>query len=166
MWGHWSGLKIFCPRQVHQIRRLRSCLAQQLFDLLFNKCMLVWHTLSTLFNTHYHTLLNTASRTVWPPPTTLYDQLWRHVGPTMFVNLTPALCSTPIVPQLSKCLKFEAGWGVLTDQMIWIWTKRYNKTHECIVLHRMAHHNHLIDAFYLLSSFVKLMAIESLKSFT
>ena len=23
-----------------------------------------------------------------------------------------------IVPQLSKCLKFEAVWGVLTDQMI------------------------------------------------
>ena len=53
--------------------------------------MLVWHTPSTLFNTHYHTLLNTASWTVWLPPTTLYDQLWRHVGPTVFVNLTPAL---------------------------------------------------------------------------
>ena len=25
-----------------------------------------------------------------------------------------------IVPQLSKCLKFEAVWGVLTDQMILI----------------------------------------------
>ena len=25
---------------------------------------------------------------------------------------------TAIVPQLSKCLKFEAVWGVLTDQMI------------------------------------------------
>ena len=24
----------------------------------------------------------------------------------------------PIVPQLSKCLKFEAVWGVITDQMI------------------------------------------------
>ena len=46
-------------------------------------------SLTYLFNTHYHTLLNTASRTVWPPQTTLYDQLWRHVGPTMFVNLTP-----------------------------------------------------------------------------
>ena len=57
--------------------------------MLFNKCMLIWHTPSTLFNTH-HTLLNTASWTVWPLPTTLYDQLWRHVGPTMFVNLTPA----------------------------------------------------------------------------
>ena len=31
------------------------------------------------------------------------------------------MCRTtdrPIVPQLSKCLKFEAVWGVLTDQMI------------------------------------------------
>ena len=27
------------------------------------------------------------------------------------------ICGT-IVPQLSKCLKFEAVWGVLTDQMI------------------------------------------------
>ena len=25
---------------------------------------------------------------------------------------------TAKVPQLSKCLKFEAVWGVLTDQMI------------------------------------------------
>ena len=24
----------------------------------------------------------------------------------------------PIVPQLSKCLKFETVWGVLTDQLI------------------------------------------------
>ena len=69
-----------------------------------------------------------------------------------------------IMPQLSKCLKFEAVWGVLTDQMIWIWTKRYNKTHACIVVHRMARHNHLIDWYHLLSSFVKLMVIESLKS--
>ena len=30
----------------------------------------------------------------------------------------------------------------------------------------MARHNHLIDWYYLLSSFVKLMMIESLKSFT
>ena len=31
----------------------------------------------------------------------------------------PYCClSTIIVPQLSKCLKFEAVWGVLTDQMI------------------------------------------------
>ena len=37
--------------------------------------------------THYHTLFNTASWTVWPPPTTLYDQLWFHVVPIMFVNL-------------------------------------------------------------------------------
>ena len=28
------------------------------------------------------------------------------------------LFTTSIVPQLSKCLKFEAVWGVLTDQMI------------------------------------------------
>ena len=26
--------------------------------------------------------------------------------------------SLPIVPQLSKCLKYQAVWGVLTDQMI------------------------------------------------
>ena len=28
------------------------------------------------------------------------------------------LPTLPIVPQLSKCLKFEAVWGVLTDQII------------------------------------------------
>ena len=70
-----------------------------------------------------------------------------------------------IVPQLSKCLTSEAVWGVLTDQMIWIWTKRYNKTHACIVVHRMARYNHLIDWYYLLSS-VKLMVIQSVESFT
>ena len=37
------------------------------------------------------------------------------------------------------------GGGVLTDQMILIWTKTYNKTHVCIVVHRMAPHNHLIE---------------------
>ena len=73
-----------------------------IIDLLFNKCMLVRHTPSTLFNTHYHTLLNTASWTVWPPPTTLYDQLWRHVGPTMFVNLTPAIYTKFI---------YDKNWG-------------------------------------------------------
>ena len=62
--------------------------------------------------------------------------------------------SSTVVPQLSKCLKFEAVWGVLTDQMIWSWTKSYNKTHACIVVHRMTRHNHLIDWYYLLSSFV------------
>ena len=50
-----------------------------------------------------------------------------------------------IVPQLSKCLKFEAVRGDKTDQMIWIWTKIYNKTRACIAVHRMARHNHLID---------------------
>ena len=55
-------------------------------------------------------------------------------------NLIP---THTIVPQLSKCLKFETVSGVLTDQMIWSWTKRYKKTHACIVVHRMARHNHL-----------------------
>ena len=71
-----------------------------------------------------------------------------------------------IVAQLNKCLKFEPVWGVLTDQMISVWTKRYNETDACIVVHRMARHNHLIDRYYLFSSFVKLMMIEYLKSFT
>ena len=30
----------------------------------------------------------------------------------------PELRMITIVPQLGKCLKFEAVWGVLTDQMI------------------------------------------------
>ena len=30
---------------------------------------------NSITDTHYHTLLNTASWTVWPLPTTLYDQL-------------------------------------------------------------------------------------------
>ena len=37
-----------------------------------------------------------------------------------FRPIIPAIDSKAIsiVPQLSKCLKFEAVWGVLTDQMI------------------------------------------------
>ena len=66
-----------------------------------------------------------------------------------------------IVPQLSKCLKFEAVWGVLTDQMISVWAKRYNKTHACIVVHRMVRHNHLVDRYYLPSSLVKLIMIRA-----
>ena len=34
----------------------------------------------------------------------------------------------------------------------------------CIVVYRMVRDNHLIDRYYLVSSFVKLMTIESLKS--
>ena len=49
-----------------------------------------------------------------------------------------------IVPKLSKCLSFEAIWGDQTDQRISISTKRYEKTCACIVVQRMAHHNHLI----------------------
>ena len=82
-----------------------------IFDLLFNKCMLVWHTPSTSFSTHYHTLLNTASSTVWPRPTTLYDQLWRYVGPTMLVNLTPAIVSQQSVGKaLEQWSQGGASW--------------------------------------------------------
>ena len=78
--------------------------------------------------------------------------LLRHIlkNQIRFIFLSSHLWITTIVPQLSKCLTFEAVWGVLTDQLIWIWTKRYNKTHRCIVVHRMARHNHLIDWYYLL----------------
>ena len=73
---------------------------------------------------------------------------WLHSrSPRIALRL---VCRLTIVPQLSKCLKFEAVWGVLTDQIIWIWTKRYNKTHACIVVQRMARHNYLIDWYYLL----------------
>ena len=81
-----------------------------LFDLLFNKRMLVWHTPSTLFNTHYHTLLNTLSWTVWPTPTTMHDQLWRHDGPTMFVNLTPAF----VCFWVNKCVIFATDTDALS----------------------------------------------------
>ena len=33
-------------------------------------------------------------------------------------NNTLTFNKNTIVPQLSKCLKFEAVWGVLTDRMI------------------------------------------------
>ena len=96
-----------------------------------------------------------------------FTRYWLYV---CFAKKLPDIFSFPclywsIVPQLSKCLKFEAVWGVLTDQMIWIWTKRCNKTNMCIVVHRMEPHNQLIDWYYLLSYFVKLIGIESLKSF-
>ena len=69
-----------------------------------------------------------------------------------------------IVPQLSKCLKFETvrgeGGGLNGSKDFYL-NKQTNKTHACVVVHRMAHHNHLIDLNNLLSSFVKLMVIKS-----
>ena len=59
-----------------------------------------------------------------------------------------------IVPQLSKCPKFEVIRGDQTDQRICIQTKRYNKTIACSIVQRMAHHNHLIHLNYPYLSFV------------
>ena len=36
----------------------------------------------------------------------------------MLMRLGPMTFQVTIVPQMSKCLKFKAVWGVLTDQMI------------------------------------------------
>ena len=49
-----------------------------------------------------------------------------------------------ILPQLSKCLKFEAVRGGIT-LIKGFEFEQTKKTHECIVVHRMAHHNVLID---------------------
>ena len=66
----------------------------------------------------------------------------------------------PIVPQLSKCLKFEAirggGGRGQNDQRICILTKRYNKTRAYIVVQRMTNHNHLLHLNYPDLSFVNL----------
>ena len=53
----------------------------------------------------------------------LFDKVVKHsraygIGESLvYANGVPLACPwrTPIVPQLSKCLKFEAVWGVLTD---------------------------------------------------
>ena len=52
--------------------------------------------------------------------------------------------------------KFEAIRGDETDQRIRIQTKRYSKTRACIVVQRMAQHNHLVHLNYLDLSFVNL----------
>ena len=41
------------------------------------------------------------------------EHLEKHLPPSLWTTV-----SQTIVPQLSKCLKFEAIWGVLTDQKI------------------------------------------------
>ena len=61
------------------------------------------------------------------------------------------------------CKIWGSVWGVLNWSNDWLWTKRYNKTHACIVVHTMAFHNHLIDWYYILSSFAKLMVIDVLR---
>ena len=61
---------------------------------------------------------------------------------------------TTIVPQLSKCLKFEAIQGDrLTKGFVF---KQRDITRVCIVVQRMAHHNHLIHLNYPDLSSVKL----------
>ena len=47
-----------------------------------------------------------------PGPDTIHNEVLR-LGTT-----TSLFHHLAIVPQLSKCLKFQAVWGVLTDQMI------------------------------------------------
>ena len=59
----------------------------------------------------------------------------------------------------------EGGGGIKLIKLS-EFEQRDNKTHGCIVVHRMARHNHLIDLYYLLSLFEKLMVIKSLKRFT
>ena len=44
---------------------------------------------------------------------------WKTYHQTAQISEHKRIISTQaIVPQLSKCLRFEAVWGVLTDQMI------------------------------------------------
>ena len=56
--------------------------------------------------------------------------------------------------------KLEAIWGGggrdETDQRICIQSNRYSKTRACIVVQRMAHHNHLVHLNYLDLSFLNL----------
>ena len=67
-----------------------------------------------------------------------------------------------IVPQLSKCLKFEAirggGGGGLIIRLIkgFAIKQRDNKTCGCIVVQRMAHHNHAVHLNHPHLSFVNL----------
>ena len=55
-----------------------------------------------------------------------------------------------IVPQLSKCLKFEAFRGIRLAKGF-VFKQRDS---ACIVVQRMAHHNHLVNLNYLDLSFV------------
>ena len=50
------------------------------------------------------------------------------------LSLTDISSTQVIVPQLSKCLKFEAIRGDQADQRICIQTKRYHKTSECLAV--------------------------------
>ena len=61
---------------------------------------IVQHTLSQIVE--HCKLESTPDNIVWPPPTTLCDQLWRHVGPTMCVNLTFALESSQHGHRISR----------------------------------------------------------------
>ena len=60
-----------------------------------------------------------------------------------------------IVPKLSK-ISGHWGRGDYTDQRIFIETKSKNKTSACIVVQRMAHHNHLVHLNYPHLSYVNL----------
>ena len=52
-----------------------------------------------------------------------------------------------VVPQLSKCLKFEMVREIKLIKGFEL-NKQTNKTHVCIVVYRMAHHNHLKPGFH------------------
>ena len=53
-----------------------------------------------------------------------------------------------IVPQLSKCLKFEAIWEDLRLIKRFVFKQRDITRSACTVVQRMAHHTHLIHLNY------------------
>ena len=83
-------------RNIGILKRIRRFISRESLLLLchtligpYSKyCDIVWEQCSESLKDRLQTLQNRAARTI------------------------------AIVPQLSKCLKFEAVWGVLTDKMI------------------------------------------------
>ena len=70
----------------------------------------------------------------------------------MPINRKQLRNAATIVPQMSKCLKFE----VIQDDKGFVFERKDIVRLGCIVDQRMTHHNHLIHLNYDRLSFVKL----------
>ena len=82
--------------------------------LLYTVCILE----PTLNKCYYTVLYYTPAPKIWPCQVTQEAHFEKIIFfPNSAFNIRK-IYKISIVPQLSKCLKFEAVWGVLTDQMI------------------------------------------------
>ena len=124
------------------------------------KRYLRWQEIRLGLGSNYWPILVLNTFYFLPRPLVLAEQgwNWQCAESTSINNLTAALVNSATTEWMSKIWGSSGGIKLIK----WFeFEERCDKIHACIVVYRMARHNHLIDWYYLLSSLVKLMVTES-----